>query len=845
MKFFGSNHASSTVLVATLLILLQPVLGTILGIDLGQAYTKSCIVAPEAPFDIVLTADSKRKDLSAITFKDIPGGGENNVDIQRIYGNSASSLLSRFPAQSPFFLKELLGVEYDSEAVSSYSGKFPAIKLVDASTSENKLNARNTPNFELVTKAKSLTLSIEELIAMSFNDLKSRALAMLSSGSKLQDVAITVPHYFNSAQRKAVIDAAEIAKLRVVSLVHDGVAVAVNMASKSTTAPQDTQYHIILDVGAGSTTATLVKMEPGSNDGSVLIDVLGVGSDAGFGGHALTHHMRNVLVDKFVAKNKKLDKAKILADPRAYNRLWQEAERVKIVLSANTETTAHIESLYDDESVSAKISRSDFESSVKHLVSKVQSSIQDIFDSKNLLVPSAADIKLNQVSSIVLTGGSSRVPFVQQQIQDLVQDTPVSMAKVVNADESAVFGATLRGVGISGKFRSKNITVIDRSLSAFDISANGSGFQSVFPRGSLLNSYIEMPLALEEGYTLTLSEDGSPIKVFDVSQVKSTIASMRCVDEKQVSVTANFHLSNSGLVDLTTVEVQCQAARYSSSSSSTSHSSSNTEEGASSTSSSSSSSEGAISFYTARKNLRIKTSYEGVQPVSNIGRQQAIGRLIAWDKVDSERFTRDEARNDLESLIYNVQEKFSEFGHAIVSKISEFAQWLEEEGQIAHISDITAKLSHLQSLAREWEAKLFPSSESTDSTAMSESQSESMPSVKAEENTDSVVSELSKTMTAIVTPTTTNQHPGITQFVTSKAMQEEGRANFDRRVEEQARKPNEDVDPKVRSHADRIMTQARAQVDAFKRLQELRERIEKAAGEASSSSSTVKGHEDL
>jgi hypoxia up-regulated 1 len=405
---------------------------------------------------------------------------------------------------------------------------------------------------------------------MNFADIKNRAGKLLAANmgaGYVKEAAISIPGHFTVAQRRAIADAVEIAGLDLIALVNDGAAVAVNMASKRNDGfSEDKEYHIIYDVGAGSTTATLVSIRSGlvSEPGSVsipgtIIEVEGFGYDDSFGGQLLTERIREILVDQVVEKTK-VKKADLLNDTRALARLWREAERVKMVLNANTETYASIESVHGDTDFRGLVTRDQFETAANDLKS---SAVQPIIDAlENPLVSGVDKFKVSDISSVVLTGGSSRVPFVQQALGALFEDSSV-ISKNVNADEAAVLGTTLRGVGVSKIFKSKPMKVVDRVLWDYDISINGER-ATLFPRGTELNSAINLPLnANMSAYDITLFENGVDIGTYNVTGIQDAVRSLSndnlktCVSD--ISLHAVISLTESRTLEVESVFAECRA----------------------------------------------------------------------------------------------------------------------------------------------------------------------------------------------------------------------------------------------------------------------------------------------
>ena len=254
-------------------------------------------------------------------------------------------------------------------------------------------------------------------------------LAEQVANEKVTDVVVAVPPYFSQFERDAVADAIEISGLRTLALINDGTAVAVNYAMTRTFATPE--YHIIYDAGASGIRATLASFTTATDSktgaSGTHIAVASVGYDRNSGGTELDRRMREILIDAFNAKTKK----DVREDKKGMVKLWKEAQRVKAILSANTEAVATIESLAWDIDFKTKVTRSDFESVCTDLKSQFAKPIEDALRNAGLTLVSVIPffsigflllIKFAQdnITSVILTGGSTRIPMVQAAIKEAV-----------------------------------------------------------------------------------------------------------------------------------------------------------------------------------------------------------------------------------------------------------------------------------------------------------------------------------------------------------------------------------------------------------------------------------------
>jgi hypoxia up-regulated 1 len=225
----------------------------------------------------------------------------------------------------------------------------------------------------------------EELVAMQFAYV--RALAEDAAGERVHDVVVTVPPFYAQFERDAIADAVELAGLRLLALVNDGAAVAVNYAM-TRQFPQP-ERHVVYDAGAASTCATVVTFSSQGGAASkkdkdaaaTLITVGGVGYDRLAGGTELDRRLREILVEEFERKH---HGARVRDDPKAMMKLWKEAERLKGILSANTEASARVESVHDDIDFGMKVTRQAFEEISSDMKARFVQPIYDALDNANL-----------------------------------------------------------------------------------------------------------------------------------------------------------------------------------------------------------------------------------------------------------------------------------------------------------------------------------------------------------------------------------------------------------------------------------------------------------------------------
>jgi hypoxia up-regulated 1 len=456
---------------ALLLLFTTTASAAVLGIDFGTLNIKAAIVKPGIPLDIVLTKDSKRKETAALAFK--PNRDDNNNIItlpgtfpERAYGGDALALQGRFPSEVFPNLKQLLGISGD-EAVkktATYQERYPALRL-------QRDEELGTTVFKSTAFTEdSLPYSVEELVGMELANIKRNAEALAGKDSVVEDVVITIPAFYTADEKRALVNAASFAGLNVLGLISDGLAVGLDYAKTRSfpelTKGEQPEYHLVYDMGAGSTTATVLRFQSRSvkdigrlNKTVQEVGVQGVGWDRDLGGDALNHILMNDFVEKLLLKLKTRGTTaeEIRTNGRIMGRFWKEAERVRQVLSANTETNAGFEEILPDVDLRLKYSRTDFEKLVAGFATKVDRPMKQALE--------MAGLSMNDIKSVILHGGVIRTPLVQSKLEAAVGDK-AKLRSNVNPDESAVFGAAFKAAGLSPSFKVKEIRDSDAAVYA-------------------------------------------------------------------------------------------------------------------------------------------------------------------------------------------------------------------------------------------------------------------------------------------------------------------------------------------------------------------------------------------
>uniref|UniRef100_A0A673M3I6 Hypoxia up-regulated protein 1 n=1 Tax=Sinocyclocheilus rhinocerous TaxID=307959 RepID=A0A673M3I6_9TELE len=389
----------------------------VMSVDLGSEWMKIALVKPGVPMEIVLNKESRRKTPVAVCLK------EN----ERLFGDSALGVAVKNPKVVYRFLQSILGKTTDNPQVAQYQKHFPEHQL-------QRDEKRGTVFFK-------------------FSDCST---LQRNFWQPIKDAVITVPAYFNQAERRAVLQAAHIAGLKVLQLINDNTAVALNYGVFRRKDINSTAQNILFyDMGSGSTTATIVTYQTVKTKESGTqpqLQIHGVGFDRTLGGFEMELRLRDHLAKHF--NEQKKSKKDVRENLRAMAKLLKEAQRLKTVLSANAEHMAQIEGLMDDIDFKAKVTRSEFEALCEDLFDRVPGPVKEAL--------AAAEMSMDEIEQVILVGGSTRVPKVQDVLLKAVGKEELS--KNINADEAAAMGAVYQAAALSKAFKVKPFLVRDAAM---------------------------------------------------------------------------------------------------------------------------------------------------------------------------------------------------------------------------------------------------------------------------------------------------------------------------------------------------------------------------------------------
>ncbi|PSC68342.1 heat shock 70 kDa 17 isoform A [Micractinium conductrix] len=429
--------AAALLLVATaLLVCPAPARGALLAIDLGAEFLKLSIVKPgRIPISIVINEMSKRKSPALVAF----------VDGDRLVGEEAAALSARYPERVYSRVLEWLGRPADDPRLAAQ--RKAAYRPYALGPAPN----RTSPAALAVTTDTGETFSAEEVVASLLEYAKGLAEAA-ADGAPITDAVLAVPASFAPQQRQALLDAAKLAGLNVMGLIHSHAAAALQYGIERDFTNR-TETIVLYDLGAASLQVALVSYSAYTDAKGASIsqfDVRDVIWREDLGGEQLELVLMEHFADEFNAKLG--GDQDVRSAPRAMAKLRKQVVRTKQILSANSEAPLSVEELWQDKDFRATITREKFEELAGDFWTKAAAPLRTLLERNNL---TAGD-----VAAVELLGGTSRVPRLKQALSDVLGSRPLDMH--LDADEAVVLGAGLFAANLSTTFRLRQFGMADK-----------------------------------------------------------------------------------------------------------------------------------------------------------------------------------------------------------------------------------------------------------------------------------------------------------------------------------------------------------------------------------------------
>lgn len=419
--------------------------GPVIGIDLGTTY--SCVAVMEnGKVQVISNDQGNRITPSYVAFTQ---SGE------RLIGDAAKNQLTSNPENTVFDAKRLIGRDWNDKGVQDDSKYFP-FKLS---------NKKNKPVISIEAGGHSKTMTPEEVSAMVLTKMKQTAEEYL--GKNVTKAVVTVPAYFNDAQRAATKDAGVIAGLDIIRIINEPTAAAIAYGLDKVSS--DEKNVLVFDLGGGTFDVSLLSVTDG------VFEVLSTNGDTHLGGEDFDQRV----MEHFLKVIKKKTGKDIKKDNRAMQKLRREVEKAKRALSSTHQTTIEIESLIDGQDFSDTLTRAKFEELNLDLFKNTLKPVMKVLDD--------AELTKKDVTDIILVGGSTRIPKIRQLVKEFFKGKEPRSG--VNPDEAVAEGAAVQACILSGDDTcggGADMVVIDTVPLSLGIETVGGVMSKVITRNTAI-----------------------------------------------------------------------------------------------------------------------------------------------------------------------------------------------------------------------------------------------------------------------------------------------------------------------------------------------------------------------
>jgi molecular chaperone DnaK len=446
----------------------------IIGIDLGTTNSCVSIIDGDKP-KVIENSEGDRTTPSYVAFTD---------DNETLVGQSAKRQAVTNPTNTLYAIKRLIGRKFDEDAVQK------DIDLVPYSIVKNT-------NGDAWVEANGKKIAPPEVSAKILMKMKQTAEDYL--GSEVTEAVITVPAYFNDSQRQATKDAGKIAGLEVKRIINEPTAAALAYGLDKNT---NEKKVVVYDLGGGTFDVSIIEMT--KIDGEQQFEVLSTSGDTFLGGEDFDIRLIDYLVDEF-KKDQGID---LKQDPLAIQRLKEAAEKAKIELSSSSQTDINLPYVTADASgpkhMNLKLSRAKLESLVDDLVQKTLEPCK--------IALKDAEISVSEIGEVILVGGQTRMPKVQEVVKDFFNKEP---KKDVNPDEAVAMGAAIQAGVLGGEV--KDVLLLDVTPLTLGIETMGG------VRTPLIDKNTTIPT--KKSQVFSTAEDNQPAVTVHVLQGEREVAS--------------------------------------------------------------------------------------------------------------------------------------------------------------------------------------------------------------------------------------------------------------------------------------------------------------------------------
>ena len=416
--------------------------GPVIGIDLGTTY--SCVgIFKNGHVEIIPNELGNRITPSIVAF----------TDEERLVGEAAKNQAALNPRRTIFSVKRLIGRKFTDKEVQLDKKLLPY----------DVVNKDGKPYVEVEIKGEKKVFSPEELSAMILQKMKSIAENYL--GREVKHAVITVPAYFNDSQRQSTKDAGVIAGLNVLRIINEPTAAAIAYGLDK----KDKERNILVfDLGGGTFDVSLLTIDSG------VFEVIATNGDTHLGGEDFD----NRVLDFLIKKIKKTHNQDVSKNKSALQKMKTEIEKAKRSLSSSPQATIEIEELVEGLDIKDTLTRAKFEELNMDLFKKTMDPVEKVMTDGGM--------KKTEIHEVVMVGGSTRIPKIQQLIKDYFNGKEPN--KGINPDEAVAYGAAVQGGILGGETSeaTEGVVLIDVTPLTMGIETVGGVMTKIITKGTVI-----------------------------------------------------------------------------------------------------------------------------------------------------------------------------------------------------------------------------------------------------------------------------------------------------------------------------------------------------------------------